>query len=229
MAEGEVLKRLGGGRWKTADDRFTIEPQSGSWVLVDSEQTDDLGLPLVRGPYGSLTAARAAIDAARTDGAPISPLAARVAEERLHPRPAKEPRAVPSPAGPGKAKPAVRKPPKPEPPPPPPEPAWIGELPPARQDEARRLIERLTKAGVPHAELVARAEVADGEPAVARAALERQLRQVIERSQGDRQALISAVIALLSDGRDQALRVRWRVVDGDDRPLAPLPPVEPKG
>ena len=88
MTQGEALKRLGGGRWKTADDRFTIEPQSGSWVVVDAEQTDDLGLPLVRGPFASLTGARTAIDAARTGDVPISPLAARVEEERLHPRPA---------------------------------------------------------------------------------------------------------------------------------------------
>ena len=47
----EGLKRLGGGRWQTRDERFTIEPQSGTWVLVDAEQTDDLGLPLVRGPF----------------------------------------------------------------------------------------------------------------------------------------------------------------------------------
>lgn len=58
MAEGEALKRLGGGRWKTADDRFTIEPQSGSWVVLDAMQTDDLGLALVRGPFRSLSPAR---------------------------------------------------------------------------------------------------------------------------------------------------------------------------
>ena len=44
------LKRLGGGRWQTRDERFTIEPQSGTWVVVDGEQTDDLGLALVRQP-----------------------------------------------------------------------------------------------------------------------------------------------------------------------------------
>ena len=57
------LKRLGGGRWQTRDERFTIEPQSGTWVLVDAEQTDDLGLPLVRGPFRSLTDAKAAVEA----------------------------------------------------------------------------------------------------------------------------------------------------------------------
>ena len=44
------LKRLGGGRWQTRDERFTIEPQSGTWAVVDAAQTDDFGMPLVRGP-----------------------------------------------------------------------------------------------------------------------------------------------------------------------------------
>ena len=59
--DDESLKRLGGGRWQTRDERFTIEPQSGTWVVVDGEQTDDLGLPLIRGPFGSLGAAKEAI------------------------------------------------------------------------------------------------------------------------------------------------------------------------
>ena len=49
----ESLKRLGGGRWETRDGRFTIEPQSGTWAVVDAEETNELGMPLVRGPeYG---------------------------------------------------------------------------------------------------------------------------------------------------------------------------------
>ena len=81
----EGLKRLGGGRWQTRDERFTVEPQSGTWVLVDAEQTDDLGLPLVRGPFGTLTAAKAAIEAARGDAPAASPLADRVAKLRDRP------------------------------------------------------------------------------------------------------------------------------------------------
>src|SRR6478736_5026112 len=79
------LKRLGGGRWQTRDERFTIEPQSGTWVLVDAEQTDDLGLPLVRGPFRSLTDAKAAVQAARGTAAPESPLAGRVNEAGTRP------------------------------------------------------------------------------------------------------------------------------------------------
>ena len=81
----ESLKRLGGGRWQTRDERFTIEPQSGTWVVVDAEQTDDLGLALVRGPFGSLGAAKAAIAEARAAEPATSPLASRVAQAGTHP------------------------------------------------------------------------------------------------------------------------------------------------
>src|SRR5215218_7515105 len=83
------LKRLGGGRWQTRDERFTIEPQSGTWAVVDSEQTDDFGMPLVRGPYPSLTAAKEAIAGARTSEPATSPLAERI-EHRRRARPATE-------------------------------------------------------------------------------------------------------------------------------------------
>src|SRR6266849_3034243 len=76
------LKRLGGGRWQTRDERFTIEPQSGTWVIVDGEQTDDLGLALVRGPFGSLGAAKEAIETARGAEPTVSPLAAQLAKHR---------------------------------------------------------------------------------------------------------------------------------------------------
>ena len=68
MAKPDALKRLGGGRWETKDGRFQIEPQSGTWVIVDTTQTNEFGLPLVRGPFPSLTAAKEAIETAREAG-----------------------------------------------------------------------------------------------------------------------------------------------------------------
>ena len=53
-AKPDPLRRLGGGRWETKDGRFQIEPQSGTWVIVDTTQTNEFGLPLVRGPFPSL-------------------------------------------------------------------------------------------------------------------------------------------------------------------------------
>ena len=79
------LKRLGGGRWETRDTRFSIEPQSGTWVVVDAEQVDELGLPLIRGPFGSLNAAKDAIAAAREAGPAVSPQASRLAESPAKP------------------------------------------------------------------------------------------------------------------------------------------------
>ena len=90
-AKPDPLRRLGGGRWETKDGRFQIEPQSGTWVIVDTTQTNEFGLPLVRGPFPSLTAAREAIEAARGEGPATSPLADRIEHVRSAP---KDPRII---------------------------------------------------------------------------------------------------------------------------------------
>lgn len=221
------LKRLGGGRWQTRDERFTIEPQSGTWVLVDSEQTDDLGLPLVRGPFRSLTEAKAAVEGARASAAPESPLADRVNEAGT--RPAKTLTAAPrtssaskaavkpasGPAGSGLDEPKA-------PPEPAPEPRWITDLAPRDRGRARRLIERLEGAGVRDAGSIVRQDLTGGVPTVARLALANTLAGLLA-SAGDDAAAIEAaigqVIEALGDGRDDELGVRWRLVDGEDRPM----------
>jgi GNAT superfamily N-acetyltransferase len=48
-------------------------------MVVDAETTDELGLPLVRGPFATLDEARAAIEVARSGPAPTSTLADRIA------------------------------------------------------------------------------------------------------------------------------------------------------
>lgn len=230
MPATDSLKRLGGGRWETRDGRFAIEPQSGTWVIVDNEQTDELGLPLVRGPFGSLTAAKDAIEAARTEGPKASPLAerleqARASEGKRAPKPptAEPPRksaaggAVTEPeAEPGAPKPsAPGKAPKPEPEPPP-EPRWLRELGAADQRRARDLIARLERMGVEDPERIVRAEVADGEPALARVALERALARALRGSKDTPAAVRAAVRAMLR-GADVELGVGWQLVDDDGR------------
>lgn len=74
------LKRESAGRYTSRDGRFAVEQSSGRWMLVDAESVDDLGLPLVRGPFGTLDEAKAAIEAARTGPAPTSDLAKRIAD-----------------------------------------------------------------------------------------------------------------------------------------------------
>ncbi len=210
----ESLKRLGGGRWQTRDERFTIEPQSGTWVVVDAEQTDDLGLALVRGPFGSLGAAKEAIATAREAEPAASPLAAKLADVRDRPsattakaddRPRKRSKAATA------AKPEAPAPkPAPEPPA---EPRWIQALEPAERRRAKRLIDRLTEAGAFDPEGMVRRDIVGAVAATATFAVVRALTAL------GTDASPMEVVGLLADGRDPDLGVRWRLVDGDDRPI----------
>jgi hypothetical protein len=199
----EGLKRLGGGRWQTRDERFTIEPQSGTWVVLDAEQTDDLGLPLVRGPFKSLGAAKAAIADARVSDAPASSLkppptkrAASDAETTTREEPAKTRAAKRiEPEGPE-------------------EPRWMRDLEPAERRRATRLIDRLTRAGAADPEGLVRRDIVGEVPAIAAFAIERAIRALGE------DASPVDLVELLTDGRDADLGVRWRLVDDDGRPIS---------
>ena len=74
-----ALKRVSAGRYVTGDERFSVEQGSNGWMVLDAEQTDDFGLPLVRGPFPTLDAAKAALGDARSGPAPTSDLAGRSA------------------------------------------------------------------------------------------------------------------------------------------------------
>ncbi len=76
------LKRESAGRYVTGDGRFTVDQASGGWMVSDGEQTNELGLPLVRGPFATLAEAREGMEAARRGRAPISNLTDRIAEQR---------------------------------------------------------------------------------------------------------------------------------------------------
>jgi hypothetical protein len=235
------LKRLGGGRWQTRDERFTIEPQSGTWVVVDAEQTDDFGMPLVRGPYPSLTAAKDAISGARTSGPATSPLVDRIAGRKAE-RKAAPPRGATaaskgatgsassrSAAEAGAAEPGPKRssaPAKGTPskasagePGESAEPGWMRDLDAAERGRARRLIARLGEDGVTDAEGLVRRDLVGDVPAHAGHALGRRLAEL-----GD-DATPGDVAELLTDGRDERLGVRWRLVDGDGRPIL----LEPQG
>jgi len=205
-----ALKRLGGGRWQTRDARFTIEPQSGTWVVVDAEQVDDLGLPLVRGPFGSLSAAKSAIAEARESESVTSPPAARA--NRIQSVSSGTSRAKGTTAKraaiAGSAKPAAAA--KPEEPT---EPRWITELDGDERRRARRLLDRLTAASALDAEGIARRDVVGQVPAAAAFAVARRILTLGPA------ASPRAVAALLVEGRDDDLGVRWRLVDGEGRPI----------
>ncbi len=214
------LKRLGGGRWQTRDERFTIEPQSGTWVVVDAEQTDDLGLPLVRGPFGSLGAAKEAIASAREGEPAASPLAARLrdrpaakpsaADDRPRKRPASKSKSGAAPATEPASRSRADRPAKPEQPA---EPRWMQALEPADRRRAKRLIDRLGEAGAADPEGIARRDIVGEVPAAAAFAIAREIKAL-----GD-DASPAKIARLLADGRDDELGVRWRLVDGEDRPI----------
>jgi hypothetical protein len=213
MPADESLKRLGGGRWETRDGRFAIEPQSGTWVVVDSTQTDDLGLPLVRGPFGSLTAAKEAIEGLRTSGPMASPLADRL-KKATAAAPSRQAKAGGSrkQASASDVRPA-RTAPEPEPPP---EPKWLRDLGPSDRRRARELIEKLEKLDVAEPEEIVRSEVARNRPAITRLAIERALARAIASSKSPAKAT-RAAISILVGGRDLELGVRWRLVDDQGR------------
>jgi hypothetical protein len=222
-AQDEPLKRLGGGRWRSRDERFTIEPQSGTWVVVDGEQVDDLGLPLVRGPFGSLRDAKAAMTSARASGAASSPLAGRrpavTPTDPPRPAPARSGKGTPSrsntgdhaasesgratsnaPAGEG----------------PDPEPRWLSELSAADRRRARRLIARVEAAGASDGEGMTRRDIVGDVPSIASFAVRRRLADLgPDASSAD-------VVRMLVEGRDDDLDVRWRLVDGHGRPISDL-------
>ena len=224
----EALKRLGGGRWQTRDGRFTIEPQSGTWVVVDAEQTDDLGLALVRGPFSSLRDAKVAIDAARTSAPAESPLTG-AAKPRAEP--VRRPASTPDAADPGSTAPAAGSARSAKPsnrhagsgrssarttataPAEPAEPRWLRDLDPGARRTARQLVERLREAGAPDPEGLARRDVVGDVPAAAAFAIARAIRAL------GPDASPAKVADLLADGRAADLGVRWRVVDGDGRPV----------
>lgn len=199
--EDEGLRRLGGGRWQTRDERFMIEPQSGTWAVVDAGQTDDLGLPLVRGPFKSLTAAKAAIAAARAEAAPASPLKERKPSADADDQ-APEPRE-------SIAKAAAKL----DPPKEPEEPRWFRDLEPDDRRRAARLIERLSDAGASDAEGIVRRDLVGEVPAIAAYAIARAIREL------GADPSVAEIVELLNEGRDSELSVRWRLVDGDGRPI----------
>lgn len=220
MPGDDSLKRLGGGRWETRDGRFAIEPQSGTWVIVDNSQTDELGLPLVRGPFGSLTAAREAIEAARTAGTAESPLAERIRQAKA--LDGRTPGKGDSPAA-TKARKTAKSDERDEPEEPdsPPEPKWLRDLEPGDRRRGRELVDRLEKLGVDDSEEIARAEIARDRPAMTRLALERSLAKISASSDEARDA-VRATIKVIVSGKDSELGVRWRLVDDRGRRIDEL-------
>jgi hypothetical protein len=220
MAQADSLKRLGGGRWETKDGRFQIEPQSGTWVIVDTTQTNEFGLPLVRGPFPSLGAAKDAIESARGEGPVTSPLAERIEKAGKEPAGSAGASTARTKKGSGTGRRATADD-EPTEPPAPPEPAWLRDLKPVGRQKATALIERLEKLGIDDPEAIARAEIAEGEPALARLAIERGINAAIKSKRDPRSAVAAAVEAIMA-GEDAELEVEWSLVDDRGRRIREL-------
>ena len=203
------LKRLAGVGWQTRDGRFTIETASGTWSVTDAEQTDDLGLPLVRGPFRSLTEAKAAIDTARSSKPATPSLAAR-------PAAAEAKAAGKQPTDAAMAKPAKAKPSKPEEPK---EPRWISELDAGDRRRARQLLRHLEDAGARDAEGIVRRDLVGDVPTVARFAAARRVADTLGDADAATAKVATRLVDILVDGRDDDLDVRWRLVDEAGRPI----------
>ena len=128
------LKRETAGRYTSGDGRFTVEQGSGGWMIVDGEQANELGLPLVRGLFATLDEARDGLEAARSGVLPTSGLADLIAElkERGDAKP---------PSGSARKSEGRRTAPreKPEEKAPPPKPIEIREFRPRDADDLRHL------------------------------------------------------------------------------------------
>jgi hypothetical protein len=173
-------------------------------MVVDGSQSDDLGLPLVRGPFRSLTAARQAIADALARGPSVSPLAEVVKASKARPSARSSKR--------DRSQPARPEPPKQR------ESAWLAGLDPAKRHQADRLLRRLERAGATDAEAVARSELVDGRPAVAQFALERRIAAIVASAK-DTDTLIRDIVACIVSGQDATLEVGWKVTDEQGRPI----------
>ena len=56
------LKRDVAGTYHSSDGRFTVQREGPAWYVSDSDQTDELGMPRLFGPFATLEAAQSAIE-----------------------------------------------------------------------------------------------------------------------------------------------------------------------
>ena len=73
--------------------------------------------------------------------------------------------------------------------------------------------------GVRDPEGIARKDVAGGVPTVARVAVADRLAELLDDADPGTLKLVTKLIDVLGEGRDEGLDVRWRLVDADGRPV----------
>jgi hypothetical protein len=159
------LVRQKAGAYRTEDGRFEVEQADVGWFVIDTEQTNELGLPLTQGPFATLKAVSETLPEARK----VTPIGQRPA--------AKAGKAPKADAATG------RKKAKPEPPPPPK--SWIDGLPDAEARNVRALIRALEREGLANAEQLARRDREGLGPEIATRLVERRLDALVEELPAD--------------------------------------------
>lgn len=197
----DSLVRQQAGTYRTPDERFEVREADQGWFLVDANQTDDFGQPLVRGPFPTLKAVRAALPDARTSA----------------PAPARSRPAAKS-AARATAKPKARKPA-----PPPPPPSWIDELPAADASAVRRMIKALEAEGVERAEQLVRRDRDGMSPVVAETRVRRALDALLEGATDEQRRLVARAVELLASGGREGTGglPGWALVEVGPQPEPP--------
>jgi hypothetical protein len=206
----ESLKRETAGRYRSADGRFTVEAEgANAWYVADEEQVDQLGQPVLRGPFSTLAAARSAVVEARRTavagrelpkrrGQPRAEASsggakAKVVPDRPAAREGRSSRAADRDAG---------------------LPAWLTDLEPRERAAAQRLVDELRGLGLEEPEALVTNDLRSDEPLVAEALLARRIRERL-RSEEDSEAVLDIL-------RGEGFRpgsgrppFGWRVVELD--------------
>ncbi len=148
-ADPDKLVRQSAGVYRSADERFEVRQEGLGWFVADSAQANELGQPLIHGPFATMAAVREALPAARK----TEPLRRPIAKAPQ--RAAK------------KAEPA------------PPAPSWIDTLPSADATRVRKLIRALERDAVPQPEELVRRDREGLLPAVAAQLIEQRLEGLV--------------------------------------------------
>lgn len=174
-ADADKLLRQQAGTYRTADGRFEARETAGEWFLVDTEQSNEFGQELIRGPFPTLKAVRAVIPEARDSN--VTPMKPRRAAAR---------------SGGAKAR-AQQPPPR----------TWIDELPRADAARVRLLIRALEGEGIEDAEAIVRRDREGLFPTVAATLIQRRLDALVadlpEKARPPASDLIRRAVEVLTD------------------------------
>jgi hypothetical protein len=188
-ADPDRLVRQKAGTYRTPDDRFEVQQEGLGWFVVDSEQSNEFGQPLIHGPFETMAAVRAALPGARK----TQPL----------------PRGKPARRAPTKAEP---------PPPPPPPPSWIDKLPPSEATGVRKLVRALEREGVPEAEDLVRRDRDGLLPAIAAQLIDQRLAALVDDLPADERKIAERLVRraaeiLSADGTTGGALPGWTLVE----------------